>query len=227
MKALKKICQVLIAVFGLASLVMFCFTFAKFNMTTGEVQASGLQIAFGAQIGDLEKIARSTDILFCFWMSVLTLVLGVATFFAKTTKLKYFVAGVSLVPAIYMLVVLLSNPWKFVDSRPFTAVTESITYGPFVAYAVIALFVTAAAAVAYMFVSDYVEVLASKGEKKVLIKRVVQFFKDYKSETKKIVWPGLREVVKNTVIVLIMCAIIGALIWLVDWGLGSLLKLVW
>ena len=78
-----------------------------------------------------------------------------------------------------------------------------------------------------MFVSDYVEVLASKGEKKVLVKRVVQFFKDYKSETKKIVWPGLREVVKNTIIVLIMCAIIGALIWLVDWGLGSLLKLVW
>lgn len=227
MKALKKICQILIAVFGVAALAMFCFSFVNLNMTTGAVQASGLQIAFGAQVGDLEKIARSTDILFCFWMSVLTLVLGVATFFAKTTKLKYFVAGVSLVPAIYMLVVLLSNPWKFVDTRPFTAITESITYAPFVLYAVIALFLVAAASVAYMFVSDYIEVLASKGEKKVLVKRVVQFFKDYKSETKKIVWPGLRDVVKNTVIVLIMCAIIGALIWLVDWGLGSLLKLVW
>ena len=126
-----------------------------------------------------------------------------------------------------MLVITLSNPWKFVDSRPFTAVTESISYGPFVAFATIALFLSAAFAIVYMFVSDYLEVVASKGEKKVLIKRVIQFLKDYKSETKKIVWPGPRDVVKNTLIVLLMCLIIGVIIWLVDWGLGSLLNVIW
>ena len=56
--------------------------------------------------------------------------------------------------------------------------------------------------------------------------KIAKFFRDYKSEVKKIVWPGPRDVVKNTVIVLIMCAVVGAFIWLVDYGLGQLLKLI-
>ena len=73
----------------------------------------------------------------------------------------------------------------------------------------------------------------SKAEKKKVNpfkragKAIAKFFKDLRGETKKIVWPGFRDVVKNTIIVLIMCAIVGALIWLVDLGLGSLLKAVW
>ena len=40
----------------------------------------------------------------------------------------------------------------------------------------------------------------------------------------KIVWPGPRSVVKNTLIVLAVCLLVGAFIWLLDWGLGSLVK---
>ena len=47
-----------------------------------------------------------------------------------------------------------------------------------------------------------------------------------KSEIKKIVWPGLREVIKNTVVVLVISLMVGAFIWLVDWGLGTLMKLI-
>ena len=54
-------------------------------------------------------------------------------------------------------------------------------------------------------------------------KAIARFFKDLRGETKKIVWPGLNEVIRNTVIVLIMCAVVGVLIWLVDFGLGSLI----
>ena len=56
--------------------------------------------------------------------------------------------------------------------------------------------------------------------------KVGKFFRDYKSEYKKIVWPNLKDVLKNTFIVLVMCLIIGALIWIVDFGLGQLLSLI-
>ncbi|MBQ8532710.1 MAG: preprotein translocase subunit SecE [Clostridia bacterium] len=91
---------------------------------------------------------------------------------------------------------------------------------------VIALFLFVIASAAYLLIDDYIEVAASKGEKLTIPKRIIRFFKDYKSEVKKIVWPGLKEVIKNTVIVLIMCLLVGVLIWLIDFGLGQLLNLV-
>lgn len=227
MKTVNKICQVLTAVFALAGIVMFCFTFAKFEMTAGTVNASGLQIAFGSELSEATKVARSANILFCFWLGVLSFVFSIATFFSKSKALRYILSGESLAVAVYMLVIALSNPWKFVDTRPFTAATVSLSYDSYLYYAVVAMFLAAIAAIAYMFIDDYLAVRASKGDKKPVGKRVIQFFKDYKSETKKIVWPGLRDVVKNTVVVLVMCVLVGALIWLVDLGLGQLLKLVW
>ena len=71
-----------------------------------------------------------------------------------------------------------------------------------------------------------IEVKESNGSKKTIMRRVILFFRDYKSEVKKIVWPGWKEVIKNTVIVLIMCLLIGVLIWLIDFGLGKLLELI-
>jgi preprotein translocase subunit SecE len=68
--------------------------------------------------------------------------------------------------------------------------------------------------------------LASKGEKKTICQRIGLFFRDNKSEVKKIVWPSLRDVIKNTIIVLIMCLIVGALIWAVDFGLGRLIEAI-
>ncbi|MBE6727243.1 MAG: preprotein translocase subunit SecE [Ruminococcaceae bacterium] len=105
------------------------------------------------------------------------------------------------------------------------AVTE-LEYTIFVWICVIALFLFAAFAIAYLLIDDYIEVAASKGEKLTIPKRVVRFFRDYKSEVKKIVWPGPRDIVKNTLIVLIMCLLIGALIWVFDFGLGKLLELI-
>jgi len=52
--------------------------------------------------------------------------------------------------------------------------------------------------------------------------KVGKFLREYRSELKKISWPTFAEVVKNTVITMAAVVIIGALIWLVDWGIGSL-----
>ncbi|MBQ2704199.1 MAG: preprotein translocase subunit SecE [Clostridia bacterium] len=75
-----------------------------------------------------------------------------------------------------------------------------------------------------IFVNDYAEVLESDGAKKPLVKRFVSFIREYKSEIKKIRWPDIKTVVKNTIIVLIVCAVVGAFIWVLDFGLGNLIK---
>lgn len=62
---------------------------------------------------------------------------------------------------------------------------------------------------------------AKKGQGKI-----AAFFKEYRSELKKISWPTFQEVVKNSVITLIVCLIVGAVIWLADWGLDTLRTLI-
>lgn len=52
-------------------------------------------------------------------------------------------------------------------------------------------------------------------------KAVAKFFKDLKGENKKIVWPSAKTVLKNTGIVLAVVLIVGAAIWLVDFGLSE------
>ena len=114
---------------------------------------------------------------------------------------------------------------KFIDKRPIVDVTK-ITYENAVLFAAIALLLFAVASAAYLFIDDYIEVKASKGAKRTIMQRVIGFLRDYKSEVKKIVWPGLRDVAKNTLIVLIISAMVGVFIWLLDWGLGSLVGFI-
>ncbi|MBQ3499288.1 MAG: preprotein translocase subunit SecE [Clostridia bacterium] len=52
-------------------------------------------------------------------------------------------------------------------------------------------------------------------------KAVAKFFKDLKGENKKIVWPSAKTVLKNTGIVLAVVLIVGAAIWLIDFGLSE------
>ncbi len=56
--------------------------------------------------------------------------------------------------------------------------------------------------------------------------RVKKFFKDYKSEFKKISWPSKQDTTKKTITVIIAIAIIGICIFLVDTGLSKLFELL-
>ncbi len=227
MKTLNKICQVLAIVLGLASLVLFFTDFAAIVTDGATEKLVGAQLAFGSKYttaaGTAYDMAKSAQILFCFWLTAIAAVMSIFSF--KSKKLRYAVPGLGVVSAVYMLVMRLSSAGKFVDSRPMANVT-SVSYTAFVWMLVIALFLFVIASAAYLLIDDYLEVAASKGEKLTIPKRIIRFFKDYKSEVKKIVWPGLKEVIKNTVIVLIMCLLVGVLIWLIDFGLGQLLNLV-
>lgn len=67
----------------------------------------------------------------------------------------------------------------------------------------------------------------NKGEDNPVIPaKVSKFFRDTKGEFKKIVWPGFPSVVRNTIVVLAMCAVTAVVIILVDLGLGALVKLL-
>lgn len=57
--------------------------------------------------------------------------------------------------------------------------------------------------------------------------KFVKFFKDIKGELKRVVWPNRSQLINNTVTVLVMCLLVGAIIWLADLGLGQLRQLVY
>jgi preprotein translocase subunit SecE len=225
MKAINNICRFGATIFGLASLVLFFTNFVNITVDGAAGALLGVQASFGSEVeigGIAYDMAKSAHMLLCFWISVIGVVLSALSF--KSKKVRVAVPIISLIAAVYMLVMRLSSPYKFIDFRPISlnAIGE-MNYTLNVTLLVIALFVLFALSLAYLLVDDYIEVLASKGEKRTLFRRVIQFFRDYKSEVKKIVWPGLKDVVKNTVIVLIMCLLLGVIIWGVDIGLGALL----
>ncbi len=58
--------------------------------------------------------------------------------------------------------------------------------------------------------------------------RITRFFKEVKSELKKVTWPSKKQVTKNTLVVIAAVVLIGIVIWVLDLifslGLGILIK---
>ena len=54
---------------------------------------------------------------------------------------------------------------------------------------------------------------------------IVKYFKDLRSEIKKVTWPSWKKVVNNTTVVLIGMAASGIVVWAIDSALTALLKL--
>jgi len=66
---------------------------------------------------------------------------------------------------------------------------------------------------------------ADKADKKKS-KKAKRFWKDFRGESKKIVWPDFKTVMKNTGIVLVTVVVIGAMVWILDFILsGSVRRL--
>jgi preprotein translocase subunit SecE len=69
---------------------------------------------------------------------------------------------------------------------------------------------------------------ASKtSEKSKKPNKVVKWFKDLKIEFKKVVWPTKKTVVNNTSVVLTMVVATSAFVGLLDWGLLTVMNLVY
>ena len=50
---------------------------------------------------------------------------------------------------------------------------------------------------------------------------ICRYFRELRSELKKVVWPTPRQVFKNTLVVLVCVLVIGIFIWVFDFVAGS------
>ena len=74
----------------------------------------------------------------------------------------------------------------------------------------------------------------AEGKKKNWLVRawgaVCRYFRELRSELKKVVWPTPKQVVKNTLIVLACVLIVGVFIWIFDFvateGINALIDLI-
>ena len=57
-------------------------------------------------------------------------------------------------------------------------------------------------------------------------KSVVKYFKDARSEFKKVVWPSKKQVINNTIVVLVSMVVSGLAIWGIDSLFMFLIKLM-
>lgn len=51
-----------------------------------------------------------------------------------------------------------------------------------------------------------------------------RWFREMKSELKKVVWPTRQQVVRNTVVVILVVLVVGVLIWLFDWLAAAIIR---
>jgi preprotein translocase subunit SecE len=65
-----------------------------------------------------------------------------------------------------------------------------------------------------------------KEKKPNILQKLARFFKDIRTELKKVLWPSRKQVFNNTLTVLITCLVLGGVIWILDYALGLLYALV-
>lgn len=235
MKAFNRLSQIL-AVAG-SAVAFVLFFFPNFVTMAADVYGAtsysfvGAQVCFwGTKVGKVGELAISSKILFCFILTAFTTLFGALTF--KFKKMRYAAPAVGLVAAIFMLVIALSPVGYFFDSRVsgvdpiiLSKLKVTASYGPVIWIIVAALFVAVIFGICHLLVDD--RIMVAEGKRKMTIpQRLVHTLRDYKSELKKIVWPGVSDVVRNTIIVFIVCALVGGFIWLLDFGLGSLMNFI-
>jgi len=60
----------------------------------------------------------------------------------------------------------------------------------------------------------------SKAKKSSIIKKLIKFFKEVRSELKKVVWLSRRQLFNNIAAVIVICLFFGIFIWALDFGLS-------
>ena len=55
---------------------------------------------------------------------------------------------------------------------------------------------------------------------------IIKYFKDAKSEFKKVVWPSRKQVINNTTVVIVSLVVSGVAIWALDSAFSAILMLI-
>ena len=226
MKTIRAILRILAFVLSLASVVLFFFPFVNINITGAEgspFSPSGINLAFGSAI-------NGTDLQISSYYLVV-LILGVLTAVCSAFGIKKTASGVwalilGAVNGALFTYVNAQGGQAFVDIRDLSSLgkfagTSKTLFSWLAVGCVLAGVVITVIA---LLVNDAIKVRETG--KKSIYAKCITFCKDYKSEIKKITWPSWATLVKNTVVVIVISLIVGAFIWLLDWGLGALLNWV-
>ena len=64
------------------------------------------------------------------------------------------------------------------------------------------------------------------GKKLSFGKRITKWWREMKSELKKVVWPTPRQIVNNTAVALVVMAVSAVVIWGFDWIAGQIVGAV-
>jgi preprotein translocase subunit SecE len=56
--------------------------------------------------------------------------------------------------------------------------------------------------------------------------KIIAFFEDVVKEMKKVTWPTKENLQESTVVVLVVCLVIAAFVYVIDQGLSLLLKTI-
>ncbi len=226
MKVASLASRILTALLAIAVIVLFFMGIVTAYGEQGTFTLAGYQMAFGTNVtsdaGNVVDMEVSAWYLFTFVFMAISAICACASFKWKKATIGGIATGA--VSMIMMLVFSFSEITKYIDWRNITLWDIHFAgLAPVLTWCTIAFFVMS---IVTLFVNDYAEVLESNGAKKTLVKRFVSFIREYVSEIKKISWPSFKTVLKNTLIVLIVCAIVGAFIWVLDFGLGNLIELL-
>jgi len=68
--------------------------------------------------------------------------------------------------------------------------------------------------------------MAEQNEKVKLSKRIGRFFKEIRTEMKKVIWPTRQQLINHTLVVFTACLVVGIVVWVADAGLGLLFQVI-
>lgn len=68
--------------------------------------------------------------------------------------------------------------------------------------------------------------MTDQKEKVKLSKRIGRFFKEIRTEMKKVIWPTRQQVINHTLVVFTACLVVGIVVWVADAGLGLLFQAI-
>ena len=230
MKLINNVLKILTLVLSVAGLALFFSNFVTFTTVDGgnTITLAGAQMAFGGHVDAISaNMARSPKIIFCMLLSLVAIIASAYNVWKNSVAARWFAVAANAVSGVFMLVVALSKPIKFFDLRPFGVKPNWITdvaHTPMVLVTALVILAAFVCSAAHQLVAD--RIIATEKGILPLPKRIAKYLREYKSEVNKIVWPNAKSVVKNTLIVLALCAIFGLFVFLLDYGLGTLIGLI-
>ena len=230
MKIAGIILRVLAVVLAIATFATFFFPFVNVSLSGKEANLNGWECAMGGDLSALGAGYESFKGLYFLAALLLILATAAAMVTALFSKKKGWngtalVTGVLAV--ILMMIVYFASPISsYVDMGTLTSLAgkgiAKLAYTNFMMFAAIGSVATVVVNAAGILVYD-AAVCKQTGDLTIL-QKVFKFLREYKSELKKVVWPGPRSVVKNTLVVLGFCAIALIIIALADFGLMKLFE---